>query len=67
MKVETGLESALETLTAKIDEVLQATRATNMLLLANAMREDATEPVAGDKVLRHLASVERSVRSDKNV
>lgn len=67
MKVDTGLESALDALTAKIEEVLQATRATNALLLAQAMGQDASEPVAAQKVLRYLASVERSVKSEKNV
>lgn len=39
-------------------------RVNNALLLAQAMRLDMAEPLAAQRVLRHLSLVEQYVRSD---
>lgn len=62
IEVETTLEAALEMLTRKIEAGIIQGRATNVLLLANAMNESALEPVSRAKVLRHLESLESAVK-----
>lgn len=64
MKVETELEEFLEALAYEIQAATAASRVTNALLLAEKMHVDITNPLAAQKVLRHLESVERYVGGD---
>lgn len=66
VKVETGLESAIEELRTAINECTAATRVTSTIVLGQSMNQDVTNPTGAAKVLRHLDSVERYVRSDVN-
>lgn len=59
-----GLADLLEQTNKLLARVAAANRATNVLLLANAMCVDPTEPVARAKVLRHLTTLEASVGND---
>lgn len=66
MKVDTGLESVIEKQKKAAEDNTLATRVTNALLLAQAMKLNITEPLDRAKVLRHLKSVEHAVSSDSD-
>lgn len=60
------LASALEQQNQRIEASIHASRVTNALLLAQAMRLDMTEPKDAQQVLRHLRMAERYVMGDSN-
>lgn len=61
MKVETELEGLLEALAHAVEDAEKASRVTNALLLAEKLGVNMTEPLAAQKVMRHLESVEKYV------
>jgi len=63
---ETDQESAVAQQNKLIEESTVAGRVNNVLLLGQVMGVDVRNPVDVQKVLRHLAVVERAVRSDFN-
>lgn len=64
MKVETELEGLLEALAHAVENAREASRVTNAILLADRLGVNITEPLQAQKVMRHLASVEKYVGSD---
>ncbi|GAB3033927.1 hypothetical protein GCM10011376_29900 [Nocardioides flavus (ex Wang et al. 2016)] len=52
-----GLADLLDETNRHLEQVARAGRATNIILLANAMGVDPTEPLARAKVERHLATL----------
>lgn len=60
-----GLAELLEENNKRLAEANRASRTTNVLLMANALGLDASEPVARAKVLRHLDLLESSVSRDE--
>lgn len=61
IEVDTNLESAIQRLTERMEECALASRTTSALLLAQKMGVDLAEPVQAQKVMRHLALVEKYV------
>lgn len=64
IEVETGLRALIEKENRMLEDNTLATRVTNALLLAQAMKLDITEPLDRAKMLRHLKSVEDAVKRD---
>lgn len=59
-----GLADLLEETNRRLAQAAAGSKATNIILLANAMGVDPLEPIQRAKVLRHLETLERVSAND---